>query len=74
MFDSRDTKRQCYEQGKTDERASSSNKVLCWYCGGELIWQSDFNYDEIYGNGEGVVSFLTCKKCGADIQYSLRVD
>ena len=45
---------------------------ICWYCGGELCWQSDFNYDEVYGKGEGIVTFLTCMNCGAEVQYSLK--
>lgn len=51
-----------------------NNVNNCWYCGGTLIWQSDFNYDEIYSEGEGIVTFLTCKNCGAEVQYSLRTD
>lgn len=46
----------------------------CWYCNGELIWQSDFNYDEVYGEGEGIVSYLKCSSCGADVEYSKRDD
>lgn len=46
----------------------------CWYCGSELIWQSDFSYDEVYGEGEGIVSYLTCSGCGAEVEYSLRDD
>lgn len=49
---------------------------MCWYCGGinTLIWQSDFNYNEVYGEGEGIVSYLTCSNCGAEVEYSLRDD
>lgn len=43
---------------------------ICPYCGGEMIWQSDFNYDEVYGEGEGIVSFATCSNCGADAEFS----
>lgn len=46
----------------------------CWYCGTEMIWQSDFNYDEVYAEGEGIVSFLICPKCGAEAQFSIRDD
>lgn len=46
--------------------------MRCWYCGGRLRWDSDFNYDEIFGEGDGIVSFLTCMNCGAEVQYSLR--
>ena len=46
--------------------------MRCWYCGGQLRWDSDFSYDEIFGEGDGIVSFLTCMNCGAEVQYSLR--
>lgn len=45
---------------------------ICWYCRGQLIWQSDFNYDEVFGEGEGIVSYLICDGCGAEVQYSLK--
>ena len=44
----------------------------CWYCGGRLIWQSDFNYGEVFGEGGGIVTYLKCMECGATVQYSLR--
>lgn len=50
----------------------SIKRNKCWYCGGELCWNSDFNYDEVYGEGEGIVTFLTCTNCGAEVQYSLK--
>ena len=46
----------------------------CWYCGTEMIWQSDFNYDEVFMEGEGIVSILICPKCGAEAQFSIRDD
>lgn len=48
----------------------------CWYCGSRLIWQSDFNYDEIYRDGEGIVTYLKCSnlECGADIEFSRKED
>lgn len=42
----------------------------CWYCGGKLYWQSDFNYDEVFGKGEGIVTYLKCSHCGANVEYS----
>ena len=47
-----------------------SDRNTCWYCGGELVWEADFNYDEIYGEGEGIVSMLHCSACGADVEYT----
>ena len=52
----------------------------CWYCGGQLIWGADFNYDEVFDifdgmeYGGGVVSNLTCSCCGAEVQYSIYND
>lgn len=55
-------------------RCRIADRNVCWYCGGRLIWNSDFNYDEVHGEGEGVVSYLTCANCSAEVEYSLRTD
>lgn len=46
----------------------------CWFCGTEMYWQSDYNYDEIHGEGEGIVALLYCPNCGTDAMFSLRTD
>lgn len=46
----------------------------CWWCRELLCWDSDFNYDEVHGEGEGIVTFLHCTGCGAEVMYSLRDD
>ena len=46
----------------------------CWYCGGQIVWDSDYNYDEVFGEGEGIVTMLHCPKCGAIVQFSKRDD
>lgn len=45
---------------------------VCLLFGGRLCWESDFNYDEIHGEGNGICSVLTCMNCGADVLYSLK--
>ena len=52
-------------------RKMTEHNCTCWYCGGQLIWDSDFNYDEVFGEGEGIVTFLHCTDCGAEVRYSL---
>lgn len=47
--------------------------MKCWYCGGEMIWDNDFNYDEVHGE-DGIVTFLHCSQCGADCEFSQRFD
>ena len=50
--------------------------MYCWYCGSKLMWSSDANYEDVCGEGEGVVTFLKCSKeeCGAEAQFSRRDD
>lgn len=57
-----------------DEWPWRGARDVCWYCGGRLIWGSDFNYDEVFGEGEGIVTYLHCTECGAEVQYSKRDD
>lgn len=35
-----------------------------------LVWESDFNYDEVYGEGEGIVTYYHCSNCGVQVTYS----
>ena len=50
------------------------NRDICWHCGGHLIWQSDIDYEDLYHEGEGIVTFLICSGCEAEVQYSVRFD
>lgn len=59
---------------KINKPVKITHRDVCWYCGGQLIWNSDFNYDEVYGEGDGIATFLTCTDCGAEVQYGLRTD
>ena len=45
---------------------------VCYFCGAELIWQNDWNFEEVYGDGEGIVSCWLCPKCGGEAQFSLQ--
>lgn len=47
---------------------------VCWYCGGRLIWMSDYDYEDVYGEGEGIVTHLACSQCGALVEYTYRED
>lgn len=52
--------------------AISGDRDVCWYCGGRLIWDSDFAYDDIYEDGKGIVTYLHCADCGAEVEYRKR--
>ena len=44
----------------------------CWYCGGRLIWDNDFDYADVYGEGKGIVTYLHCTNCEAIVEYSIK--
>lgn len=48
--------------------------IICAFCGHKMIWQSDFNYDEVFGEGEGIVTFYHCPNCNTMAQFSKRDD
>lgn len=48
--------------------------MQCWYCGADMIWWRDFDYDEVHGEGDGIVTILTCSECNAEGTFSLRDD
>ena len=48
--------------------------IICPYCGCTMIWQSDFNFYEVFGEGAGIVSYYYCFNCGCDAEFSLRTD
>lgn len=44
----------------------------CFHCGcRSVIWDSDFSYDDCGYEGDGIVQFLHCTHCGAEIQYMI---
>ena len=43
----------------------------CWYCQTEMIWDSDFNLDEVTGDesDQGIATYLHCPHCGATAEF-----
>lgn len=46
----------------------------CFHCGGDVIWQNDFSFEDFGYEGEGLVHILRCSKCGAEIEYRIADD
>ena len=45
--------------------------LVCWFCGGKVIWGGDHSFED-YGwedMGDGVVANLTCADCGATAYF-----
>jgi len=45
--------------------------MVCWHCGSELIWNSDFSYEDYGLEGEGIITALSCTKCNAEVEVYL---
>ena len=45
--------------------------LVCWFCGGKVIWGGDHSFEDYgwEGMGEGVVANLHCKDCGATAYF-----
>ena len=50
---------------------TKTNRNTCWWCGGELIWQCDYDKAGVYGDDslDGIITHLLCKDCGALVTY-----
>ena len=46
----------------------------CYFCDDELIWGNDYSFENYGYEGEGIVSTLTCSNCGADAEFSSKIN
>ena len=46
----------------------------CWFCNSDMIWGSDFNFEDYGLEGDGVVATLTCSECEAYAEYYSKPD
>ena len=44
----------------------------CWFCGHDMVWQSDYSFDELGYEDDGVVAMLSCPSCGAMAEFSIK--
>ena len=44
----------------------------CFHCGQKAIaWCSDFSFEDMGYEGEGIVHICHCANCGADVEYRI---
>ena len=41
----------------------------CWFCGYDMIWGCDFDFEDYGLEGDGVVATLSCSGCGATAEF-----
>ena len=47
----------------------------CFHCGYvAVIWDSDFMFEDVGREGNGIVHFCHCTKCGAEIEYYIPIE
>lgn len=60
---------------KALEEAKPTGAYQCFHCGAKAVtWDSDFDFDDMGIEGEGVVNCCHCNNCGAEIEYRVRSD
>lgn len=47
----------------------------CFHCGHRaVIWDADFNFEDMGYEGDGFVNLCHCTNCGAQIEYRINLD
>lgn len=44
----------------------------CFHClTRSVVWQCDYNFEDMGYEGDGIVQILHCSNCGAEIEYRI---
>lgn len=46
----------------------------CYICGGEVMWDADFDAEECGYDEKGIIHTFTCRDCGAEISVWERIE
>ncbi len=47
----------------------------CFHClENKVVWDNDYNYDDLGYDGDGIVHKLHCCNCGAEIEYKISLN
>lgn len=47
----------------------------CFHCGHKtVVWDSDFSYEDLCLEGDGIVHICHCSHCGAYIEYHIPIE
>ena len=46
----------------------------CPFCNSEMIWGNDHSYNDVYGEGEGIITIYSCSNCNCIAEFTLRED
>ena len=48
--------------------------VSCYNCETEMIWQSDFDFEDFGYEGEGIISCFICPKCETYAEFTVPIN
>ena len=52
----------------------SSGLYQCFHCGHQsVIWDCDYDFEDMGYEGEGIVNCCHCTNCGAEIEYRVPI-
>lgn len=44
----------------------------CFHCGNKsIIWDSDFDFEDLGYEGSGLIHICHCTQCGSEIEYKI---
>lgn len=47
----------------------------CFHCGNKtVVWDSDFSFEDMCCDGNGIVHVCHCTNCGAEIYYKIPLE
>jgi len=52
----------------------TERKTYCWFCGHEMIWGNDFDFEDYGLDGDGIVSILNCPNCEATAEFYSKIE
>lgn len=47
---------------------------ICGLCGGALVWQCDYSFEDFGYEGDGIVGCAICSNCGAEVEFRKSFD
>ena len=53
----------------TERKPKPKPYATCNQCGSDMIWQSDFSFEDYGYEGDGLVAVAICSKCGTYAEY-----
>lgn len=48
--------------------------MKCPRCLYDVVWQSDFSYEDFDIEGDGIVSYYSCQNCGVEMEVRYPLD